>query len=135
MKKVNTALVFLFIVIVALSAYAGEIAELKNKMINARQSLYILLNDATRRGADQQKLVKDTADAVSAMAAAMKAPAGKEAKFKELVMTWKAFNKTREEELVPLILSGKQKEAEKLATGVQYERFKKMMALCDDLEK
>jgi hypothetical protein len=135
MKKVNTILVFLVIVTAALSAYAGEIAELKKKMIDARQSLYILIDDVTRRGTDQQQQVKNTADAVSAMAAAMKAPAGKEARFKELVTTWKAFNKTREEELVPLILSGKQKEAEKLAMGIQYERFKKMMELCEELEK
>lgn len=135
MKKVNAMALLVFIVTAALSAYAGEIAALKKKMIDARQSLYVLLDDVNRRGPDQQKRVKDTADAVSAMIAAMKAPVGKEAGFKELVTTWNAFKKTREEELVPLILSRKQKEAEKLATGIQNERFRKMMDLCDELEK
>jgi hypothetical protein len=114
---------------VAFPVRAGEIAELKKKMIDARQALFILLDDVKRRGADQQQRVKDTADAVSAMVASMKAPAGKEARFKELVTTWKAFKKTREDELVPLIMSRKQIEAEKIATGVQNERFRKMMDL------
>jgi len=119
----------------ALVAHAGEIADLKKKMIDARQSLYVLLNDITKRGADQQKRVKDTADAVSAALRAMKAPAGKEAKFKDLETTWKAFKMTREAELVPAIQSGKQTEAEKIATAVQNERFRRMMELCDELEK
>jgi hypothetical protein len=123
-------------VLIALLAYAGEFAALKKKLLDARYSLWIMLDNGDQRGADQQKKVNDTAAAVSAMLADMKAPAGKETQFKELVATWKAFQKTREEELVPLILAkGKQKEAEKLATGIQNERFAKMLALCDELEK
>jgi len=135
MKKPSALLACLIVLSVAFPVRAGEIAELKKKMIDARQALFILLDDVKRRGADQQQRVKDTADAVSAMVASMKAPAGKEARFKELVTTWKAFKKTREDELVPLIMSRKQIEAEKIATGVQNERFKKMMDLCDELEK
>ena len=127
---------FLFAVLsVSLSAQAGEIAQLKSSMIEARRTLYILLDDVKQRGPEQQKRVKESADAVSSMLATMKAPAGKEAKFKELAATWKAFKKTREEELVPAILVGRQIAAEKTAMGVQNERFKKMMDLCDELEK
>jgi hypothetical protein len=125
-----------FFVLVALVAYAGEFDALKKKLLDARYSLWIMLDNGDQRGADQQKRVKDTADAVTAMLAGMKAPPGKETQFKELVAVWKAFQKTREEELVPLILTkGKQKEAEKIATGIQNERFVKMVALCDELEK
>ena len=122
--------------LIALLAYAGEFAALKKKLLDARYSLWIMLDNGDQRGADQQKKVKETADAVSVMLADMKAPTGKETQFKELVAAWKAFQKTREEELVPLILAkGKQKEAEKVATGIQNERFMKMLALCDELEK
>jgi len=134
MKKF-AALLFVSLLFLAPTVHASEIAELKQKMIDARKALYILLTEMHRRGPDQQKLVKDTADAVSAKIAVMKAPAGKEVKFKELTDTWKAFKKTREEELVPRIMSGRQDEAEKIATGIQNERFTKMMILCEELNK
>jgi hypothetical protein len=86
-----------------------------------------------KRGADQQKLVKSTADAVSAALAKVKAPAGKEAQLKELVETWSAFKKTREVELVPAILAGKDDEAKKLAGGIQKERITKCQQLVGEL--
>lgn len=136
MKKQIAMLFVPVFVLIAFSANAGEFAALKKTLQEARYSLWIMLDNGDQRGADQQKKVKDTADAVSAMLAGMKAPAGKEGRFKELVDTWKAFQKTREEELVPLILAkGKQKEAEKIATGIQNDRFTKLLALCDELER
>ncbi|MBI5327231.1 MAG: hypothetical protein HZB80_02915 [Deltaproteobacteria bacterium] len=128
-------LTVLFLFSFSASAYAGEFGDLKKKTNDARDSLLSMLKNKDRRGAEQQKLVKDTADAVSAQLAKMKAPAGKEGKFKELVDTWNAFKKTREHELVPLILSGKQEDAEKLGGGVQKGRIKKVMELCDELDK
>jgi hypothetical protein len=134
-KQIALFLVPVF-VLIAFLAYAGEFSALKTKLLDARYSLWIMLDNGDQRGVDQQKKVKDTAAAVSAMLAGMGAPAGKEAQFKELIATWKAFQKTREEELVPLILAkGKQKEAEKIATGIQNDRFTKLLALCDELEQ
>jgi len=136
MKKQLAGFLVPLFVCIAVLAQAGEFAGLKQKLVDARYSLWVMLENGDKRGVDQQKRVKDTADAVSAMLVAMKAPAGKEARFKELAETWKAFKKVREEELVPLILAqGKQKEAEKLATDIQNERFNKIMKLCDELEK
>lgn len=135
MIKSRFAVFMLLSVFIAFAAHAGEFAVLKQKMLEARYSLYIMLDNGDKRGPDQQKRVQETSDAVSAMLSGMKAPAGREAQFKELDSTWKAFKKTREEELVPLILARKQKEAEEIATGVQNDRFKKMMDLCDALEK
>ena len=135
MKKFFCVLVTLLIVpIFAGPSYAGEFGELKKKVTEARETLVTLLKNKDKRGADQQKLVKDTADAVSAALAKMKAPAGKDAQFKELVDAWSAFKKTRENELVPAILAGKQEEADKLATGIQRERLKKVLDSCDELD-
>ena len=55
--------------------------------------------------------------------------------FDEFKATWSEFKKTRETELVPAILAGKQEEGDRLATGVQKERYKKMMDLLSQLEK
>lgn len=114
---------------------AGEFGDIKAKMNAAREAVVVMLKDKDQRGADQQKLVKESADEVSALLAATKAPAGQEAEFKSLVTTWSDFKKTREDELVPLILSGKDEDARKIAAGVQKERFEKMMGIVDALNK
>lgn len=135
MKKLLAGLVFLFVAVFAFTAHAGEFSDLKKKVNDARESLVTMMQNKDKRGADQQKLVKDTADAVSAALANMKAPAGKEAQFKELADNWSAFKKTREEELVPLIIAGKDDEAKKIASGIQKERLKKVLDNCDALDK
>lgn len=135
MKKLLAGLIVSVFSLVAVSAFAGEFGDLKKKVADARDPLVAMIKDANKRGADQQKVVKDSADAVSAALAKMKAPKGKEAQFKELSDTWAVFKKTREADLVPAILSGKQADAEKLAGGIQKERMGKINALCDDLDK
>jgi hypothetical protein len=112
---------------------ANEFTDLRSQLSAARESLVTLMVNKDKRGADQQKLVKNTADAVSAALAKVKAPAGKEAQFKELVETWNAFKKTREVELVPAILAGKDDEAKKLAGGIQKERITKCQQLVGEL--
>ncbi|AGX87870.1 hypothetical protein [Candidatus Symbiobacter mobilis] len=117
----------------ATGAYADDFKTLRAKMTAARESLVVLATDKTRRGADQQKIVKDTAAATSALLAKLKAPPGKEAQFQELVETWGAFKKTRETELVPLILAGQEADALKLAGGIQKERINKCFSLLTEL--
>jgi hypothetical protein len=111
-------------------AYAGD-AALKTALSEARSTLVDMLKDPAKRTPEQQAAVKKSADAVSEMMAAMKPPAGKEAAFKELSDLWVAFKKTREEELVPLIIAGKQEEADKIGLGIQKERYEKMVAIVD----
>lgn len=117
----------------ALPAAANEFAELRGQLSAARESLVTMLTNKDKRGPEQQKIVKDTADAVSARLAKMKAPAGKEAQFKELNDTWAAFKKTRETELVPAILAGRDDEARKIAGGVQRERITRCQQLVGEL--
>lgn len=114
-------------------AHANEFAALRTELSAARESLVTMLTNKDKRGADHQKVVKDTADAVSAHLAKLKAPAGKEAQFKELVDQWNAFKKTRETELVPAILADKEDEARKLAGGVQKERITKCQQAVGEL--
>lgn len=114
-------------------AQANDFADLRGKLSAARESLVTMLVNKDKRGPEQQKVVKDTADAVSAALGRLKPPAGKEAQFKELVETWNAFKKTREAELVPAILAGKDDEARKLAGGIQKERITRCQQLVGDL--
>jgi len=114
-------------------AQANEFTDLRGKLSAARESLVTMMVNKDKRGADHQKVVKDTADAVSAQLAKLKAPAGKEQQLKELTETWNAFKKTRETELVPAILAGKEDEAKKLAGGIQKERITKCQQLVGEL--
>lgn len=131
MKKLLAA--FAIALLAVLPAHAGEYDDLRSKVSAARDSLVEMMLNKDKRGADQQKLVKDTANAVSAQLATMKAPAGKEAQFKELNETWAAFKKTRETELVPLILANKDEEAKKIGGGIQKERITKIQKLISEL--
>jgi hypothetical protein len=134
MKKLFATLAAVALTTFAHPVLAGDFEDLRTKLSAARESLVAMMLNKDKRGADQQKLVKDTADAVSAHLAKIKAPAGKEAKFKELVETWAAFKQTREAELVPAILAGKDDEAKKIAGGIQKERITKCQTLTSELE-
>jgi hypothetical protein len=114
-------------------AHANDYADLRVKATAARESLVTMLTNKDKRGPDQQKIVKDTADVVSAQLSKLKAPAGKDAQLKELVEVWGAFKKTREADLVPAIIAGRDDEARKLAGGVQKERYTRVQELIGEL--
>ena len=135
MKTLLQSLVLMFSLVLLAPVWAqdAEFASLRAELSAARESLVTMLTNKDKRGADQQKIVKDTADKVSAHLAKLKAPAGKEAQFKELVDNWNAFKKTRETELVPAILAGKDDEARKLAGGVQKDRITKCQQMVGEL--
>ena len=135
MKKLLAVSVMFMLAGFSFAANASEFSDLSAKVSAARTSLIALMLHADQRGAAQQKEVKDTADAVSAAIAKMKAPAGKEAQFKVMSENWAAFKKTREEELVPLILKGKDEEAKKLAGGVQKERLMKVKDMITEMDQ
>ena len=117
---------------VLLSGYAHAAdAKLKAGLMEARTTLLAMVKDPKMRDAAQQAKVKASMDDFTKMLAATTPPAGKEAAFKELSETTAAYKTTREDELVPALLSGKQAEAEKLAGGVQKQRYEKMLSIID----
>ncbi|MEI7843805.1 MAG: hypothetical protein WCI39_12335 [Gallionellaceae bacterium] len=134
MKKFLAVVATVVLASVATSAIASEFGDLKVKMGAARESLVTMMMKKDKRGADQQKLVKESANAVSAQLSKMKAPAGKEAQFKELVDTWGAFKKTRETDLVPAILKGDDEKAQSIGGGIQKERITRCQALITELD-
>ena len=133
MRKLYSLIISMTLVSFAMTANAGEFGTLRTEMSAARESLISLMLHADQRGPADQKKVKETADAVSAHLSKLTAPAGKEAQFKELVETWKAFKETREKELVPAILKGNEAKAKEIAGGVQKERITKCQSLISEL--
>lgn len=135
MKKLFATSVVVLWAVISFQVQAGEFGELRAQASTARSSLITFMLHADQRGAAQQKLVKDTADTVSATLSRLKAPAGKEAQFNELKEVWAAFKKTRETELVPLLLKGKDEEAKKIGGGIQKERYLKISDLINELDQ
>ena len=133
MKKLFIVPVLALLLMVS-SVFAGEFMHLHKTVMDARDSLVTLVKHKDKRGDVQQKLVKDTANAVSAEIATLKAPKGKEKAFAEMSKNWADFKKTREDELVPLILAGKGAQAKKIAMGIQKVRLKKVLKLCKELD-
>lgn len=124
-----------FLLAAGTTLQAGPFAQLKEEIATARKELVTMVLHRDQRGPEQQKKVKETAEAVSVRLARLKAPAGKEAEFKELGATWVAFRTTREKELVPAILANQKERYEKIGAGIQKERLDRMYALIDTLEK
>lgn len=120
--------------LLAAPASAGEFTVLRQQIAEARQALVNMVLYREKRGPEQQKLVKDTANTVSASFAKLKPPMGKTAEFNELKNTWEAFKRTREKDLVPAILAGEKEKSEKLGAGIQKERLDRMYALLTQLE-
>lgn len=135
MKKKLLSAVIPALLLTASTVEAGEFTELFYKIVEARDSLITFAKDKDKQGRSQQKLVKDTANIVSTTIANMNPPAGKEAEFEEMLKIWADFKHTREEELVPLILAGKEKDALSIAMGLQKKRLGKVLALCDTLDQ
>jgi len=113
--------------------HSGSFGDLKEKVILARRALIVMLKDKSKRGDYWQNMAHQSAKAVSDLLHTIDAPQGLEREFKELSDTWAAFRKTREEDLIPLLVAGRQTEADNIAKGVQAERMKKVLNLCDEL--
>ncbi len=109
-------------------------ADVKAAMGPLRDTLLTMLKNPDKRGPEQQKAVKDSANKVSQLVGELKVPAEKNAVASELKTVWGEFNKIREEKVVPAILSGNTAEAEKLANGEQKQRLMKIIQLCDQLK-
>lgn len=134
MKLLPSLLIGALLLAVSAPATAGEFATLREEIAAARASLVSMVTNREKRGPAEQKLVKDSADAVSAHLAKLKAPQGKVAEFQELAATWNAFKTTREKELVPAILANDTAKVTKLGAVIQKERLDRMYALLKILE-
>jgi hypothetical protein len=123
------------VIAAAMPASANEFSHLRQEILVARQALVTMVLYRDKRGPEQQKLVKDTANAVSSTLEKVKAPVGRVLEFKELKETWAAFKRTRETELVPAILANQRATYEKIGAGIQKERLDRMYSLITQLEK
>lgn len=123
-------LVCLF-VLNASPVFAG-LHDLEKKISAARSAVVLMVENPDQRGEKQQRIAADTAKAVSSELFLLKVPKGKQKILDELITMWEAFRKTREEQIIPAILAGKNTMT---MDGIQKVRYVRILELCKALSK
>jgi len=135
MKKLLAVTVVAWLSLFSFAAQAGQFGDLREKITLVRTSMIDVLMHKDARGPQQLKAADEKSADAKAAFAALKAPAGKEAQFAELKTIVTAFLNTRDKELRDALVAGNDVEAKRLLTVVQKERFGKITALTEALDK
>jgi hypothetical protein len=135
MKKLLAVTAIAGLSLVSFAAQAGQFGDLREKLTVVRTSMIDLLMKKEQRQPAQWKAADAKSSAAKAALAALKAPAGKEAQFAELRTIVTAFLNTRDKELRDALVAGNDAEAKRLLTVVQKERYGKITALTEALDK
>lgn len=135
MKKLLAVSIFAWLSLFSFTAQAGEFHDLREKILAVRSSMIDLLMHKDSRVPQQWKAADEKSAAAKAALAALKSAPGKEAKFTELKTLVKAFLDTRDKELREALVGGNEAEAKRILTVVQKERFIKITALSEELDK
>lgn len=135
MKKLLAVTTIAWLSLFSFAAQAGQFGDLREKITAVRTSMIDLLMHKDARGPQQLKAADEKSAAAKSAFAALKAPAGKDAQFAELKTIVTAFLNTRDKELRDALVAGNDAEAKRILTVVQKERFGKITALTEALDK
>ncbi|MEO5350823.1 MAG: hypothetical protein H7836_14440 [Magnetococcus sp. YQC-3] len=111
------------------AAWAGTVAEAtRMSLLEARENLASLLAAPDREDQNRRvEAIKRTSAKVDVLIE--KNPESLQA----LHGPWTAFKSTRDGEIIPHLLNGRQEKATELATGIQAERFQQMLDMLSTL--
>jgi len=117
---------------------AGDVNDLKTKLVDARTALVSMLgeNDTGKQEECRTKvknLTQETITLFSTLAGKAKDTKA-EGKLKELKDAWDVFRNTRDNEVIPNFFAGKVAEAKAVGGGIQKERFAKISAMVEELQ-
>jgi len=135
MNKLLAVSMFVLLSLFSFTAQAGAFKDTREKISEVRLSMINLLLHKDQRDAQHWKAADDKSAAAKSAANALKAPAGKEASFKEFKDIVTAFLNTRDNELRKAMVGGDEAEAKRILTVVQKERFAKITSLAEELDK
>jgi hypothetical protein len=111
------------------SAHAAPSDDACAAMMEARGHLVAMIGSTDKAmHADLKPKIQAASDKVDAIVNAMQKSynAGNEAQANAFKPVWEAFKATRENDIIPAVLAGKNADAKALATGIQAERMKQM---------
>lgn len=109
-------------------AWADSASDACAALVNARSSLYSMLNakDKSAQDALNAKVQAASAKLDSVLAGMTGADAKKAAEFKAV---WDQFKATRDKEIIPAVYKGNAEEAKKITDGIQYKRLSQMWSI------
>lgn len=111
------------------TAHAAPSDDACAALMEARGHLVAMIGSTDKAAhADLKPKIHAASDKVDAVINAMLKSynAGNEAQANAFKPVWEAFKVTRENEIIPAVLAGKNADAKALATGIQAERMKQM---------
>ncbi len=123
----------LFALAMVTPVWADDATQVKEAITAARQKLVTMVKaDPAEYGHLKTDVTDASKHADDVLGAALAAGHHTD-KLVEVKTTWEAFKATRDTELIPSLEGGHPDQAKALATGVQKERFEKMMHLLDEI--
>jgi len=128
MLKLASGLLASLLLTVA-SAHAAPSDDACAALMEARGHLVAMIGSTDKAAhADLKTKIHAASDKVDATVNSMLKSynAGNESQANAFKPVWEAFKTTRENEIIPAVLAGKNADAKALATGIQAERMKQM---------
>jgi hypothetical protein len=118
------------------TAFAGKVEDIQTKLNQSRQQTMAMLSETDKTVLEmryEEALASSKeVDASLRNALADLSLQAQHASFEEFKQVWDTFKTTRDQEIVPLLMAGKQEQARALAQSAQLDRFKRMNVLLDN---
>jgi hypothetical protein len=132
-----TFLVFITCFVFPCFAQAGPVGEIKSTLTTTRQQTMAMLSEDDHAVLEMRydDALKSSKELDVLLAAALKNTALHAAQptLAQFRTVWETFKKTRDEDIVPALMSGSRLKARAMALTIQAPRFKKMNELLDSL--
>lgn len=117
------------------TAFAGKVEDIQTRLNQSRQQTMAMLSETDKsvlemRYEEALTSSKEVDASLQSALADLSLQARHDA-LESFEQVWDAFKTTRDDEIVPLLMAGKQDQARALAQKVQLPRFKRMNDLLD----
>lgn len=137
MNRLYVLLLVSIAVLVAMpsSAFAGKVEDIQTRLNQSRQQTMAMLSEADKSVLEMryEEALASSKEVDASLQSAMADPSlrTQQVPLEEFKQVWEVFKTTRDQEIVPLLMAGKQDQARALAQNVQSSRFKRMNDLLD----
>jgi Four helix bundle sensory module for signal transduction len=124
-----------FFLAVPSTVFAGKVDDIQAKLNQSRQQTMEMLSEPDKTALEMryEEALTFSKDVDTKLKSALADPSIQTQRplLEEFKQVWTVFKATRDQEVVPLLMAGKQGEARALARKVQLPRFKHMNELLD----
>jgi FlaG/FlaF family flagellin (archaellin) len=124
-----------FLVATPSTVFAGKVEDIQNTLNQSRQQTMAMLSETDKTVLEMRydEALASSKEVDASLQSALADPSlqAQHASFEAFEQVWDVFKTTRDQEIVPLLMAGKQDQARALAQKEQLPRFKRMNDLLD----